>query len=215
MNLFEQFLQWVTYAQCVGDRWNILGVLWLAALVTMSMRRFAIHYDKSGIFPKPSTKSKQDLWYFSLMIFGFLSTMLLQMMVDDFITTPINLAFGSWALLAPHLGEFSFLKLLAFKWDVYALIIVYSMVFYLTKLWRFYQFTRGSAFWLILTVSFQIFLGSQHVFYFLNLSGWERIYTFWISYPWFRIFTGFLGASIIKKPRGYSSPYIPLTEASV
>lgn len=202
MNLFEQILLWFTYAECLGNKWNILGVFWLTALVFMSMKRFEHHFDKSGIYPKPSTKSKQDLWYFSLLIFGFLSTMLLQMMIDDFITTPINLVFGSWELLVPHLGEFSFLKLLAFKWDVYALILCYSLVFYLTKVWRFYQFTKASAFWLILTVSLQIFLGSQHIFYFLNLTGYNRIYTFWISYPWFRILTGFLGASIIKKPGG-------------
>jgi hypothetical protein len=186
------------------------------ALIVMSMRRFEIHFQNSGIFPKPSSKSKQDLWYFSLMIFAFLSTMLLQMMVDDFITTPINVAFGSWDLLAPQFGQFSFLKLFLFKWDVYALIVCYSLIFYLTKVWRFYQFTKASAFWLICTVSLQVLLGSQHVFYFLDLTGYDRIYTFWISYPWFRIFTGFLGASIIKKPGGsHCSPYIPLTEASV
>ncbi len=209
MNPLEQFLLWVTYANLYdgskmgymgpGVRWNILGVLWLIALTAFTAKRFSTHFN-NGFFPQPENRMRALLWAFAVLLFGFLATFLIQMMMDDFITDPINLSFGSWIYLAKGRGDFSVLKFINFKWDVYMLIFIFSLVSYLTGIWRFYQFTKTSLFWLSATVVFQLILGSQHIFYFLALSGYERLTTFWVSYPWFRILTGFFGASIIKKP---------------
>lgn len=199
MNLLEQLLLWISYFNLGGSKWNILGILWLGALMWMSYKRFHGHFQK-GFFPQPGHNPRSKIWVGCVIAFAFTSTFLLQMMVDDFITTPINLAFGSWYLIAPHLGPFTFLKLLEFKVDVYLGIMLYSVAFYMTSLWRFYHFTKWSMLWLSLTLILQVFLASQHIFYFLDLTGYDRIYAFWMSYPWFRIFTGLLGASLIKKP---------------
>jgi hypothetical protein len=135
-----------------------------------------------------------------VLIFAFIGVFLFQILVDDFITVPINLAFGSWSLLAPHMGTWALWKLVAFKWDNYAMVILFSLVFYVTGVWKFFHFTASSLFWLSVTLLFQLMLGSLHIWYFLGLSGYDRLTVFWVSYPWFRIFTGFLAASLIKKP---------------
>lgn len=211
MNWLEQFLLWISYANLydsnkanymgLGVRWNILGVLWMLILIGFTAKRFSGHF-KNGFFPKPKQNLNSYLWMMALLIFAFVSVFLLQMMVDDFITDPINLCFGSWKYLAPGRGAFSILKFINFKWDVYLLIVIYSLVFAATGIWRLYQFTKTSFFWLSITVIFQVALGYYHVFYFLDLTGYSRLMTFWVSYPWFRIFTGFLAASLIKKPGG-------------
>jgi hypothetical protein len=211
LNLLEQFLQWITYANLydsnrlnylgTGVRWNILGVFWLLILVAFTAKRFSGHFN-NGFFPKPAHNPRSYLWMIAVFLFAFVVTFLLQMMIDDFITDPINLCFGSWKYLAPGRGEFSILKFISFKWDVYLLIGIYSIVLAITGIWRLYQFTKTSLFWLSVTVIFQVALGYYHVFYFLDLTGYARLMTFWLSYPWFRIFTGFLGISLIKKPGG-------------
>lgn len=209
MNWLEQFLLWITYANLydsnranymgTGIRWNILGVFWMLILIAFTAKRFSGHFN-NGFFPKPLQNPRSHLWNLALLLFAFASTFLLQMMVDDFITDPINLCFGSWKYLAQGRGEFAILKFVNFKWDVYLVIFIYALTFSLFGIWRFYQFTKISLLCLSITVVFQILLGYYHVFYFLDLTGYARLITFWVSYPWFRIFTGFLGASIIKKP---------------
>jgi len=198
--LAQNFLLYITYMNLGGNKWNIFGVLWLLALMAFYCKRFYGHFNLNNFFPKPEKNPRSLYWRGALILFSFTAVFLVQMVVDDFITTPINLAFGSWDLLAPHLGEFSFYKLFMFKVDVYLLILLYATIFAVLRIWQFYHFTRYSALWLSLTILLQILLGSQHIFYFLNLEGSERLITFWISYPWFRIFTGLFAASIIKEP---------------
>jgi hypothetical protein len=202
LNLIEQFLLWITYLNFGGNKWNIFGVLWLLALMAFTYKRFYAHFNLNNFFPKPAHNPRSIYWRGALILFSFTAVFLIQMIVDDFITTPINLAFGSWNLLAPHLGGFSPFKMFMFKVDVYLLMLLYAVIFGVLRIWQFYHFTKYSAVWLSLTVLFQIFLGSQHVFYFLDLTGYERLITFWVSYPWFRILTGLFAASIIKKPEG-------------
>lgn len=203
MGIIEQLLQWFTYVELWpgGKAANLFGVLWLIALTFVASRRFSWHFSELG-WGKPSKLPKRALWIFAIILFGFLSTFLLQIITDEFISVPMGLVFGSWNLLAPHLGAFSLWKLIQFKWDSYLLILVYSSVFYVSGVWKFYHFTKESLIWLIVLLGFTFFLNSQGIIYFLNLSGWARIRNFWLSYPEWRIITGFLGASIIKKPGG-------------
>lgn len=204
MSWLDQLLQGITYMNLGENKWNILGVFWLISLCIFYYIRFKKHFT-NGYLPRPAgnphhNRKRIIAWHFVIILFAFGIVYLLQMMLDDFITTPINLVFGSWSLLTPHMGSFSFLKLIAFKWDVYCSIIIYSLFFTFFKIWRFFRFTKYSTLLLTITVVFQFILASNHVFYFLDLSGSERIFTYWVSYPWFRILTGLFCASIMKKP---------------
>lgn len=199
MDWLYQFLLWVTYQELWnGHSANILGAFWLIALMIMAARRLSWHCSNIG-WAQPSHGYKRVLWLFAVLLFGFLFAFLFQIVTDEFVTVPLSLAFGGWSLMVPTLGPFTIWKLIVFKWDSYMLILVYSSVFFLSGVWKFCHFTKKSLIWLIAIIVFASFIYGMGIFYFLNLSGWARIRAFWVSYPPWRILTGFLGASIIKK----------------
>lgn len=180
---------------------NIVGVIWAVALIFLAGRRFSWHFTEAG-WKKPAPGARSYLWIFAMVLFGIVAVFMFQILSDDFITVPISLAFGSWKVLVPGRGDFSFLKLIAFKWDNYAVLAVFSSVFYISGVWKFYHFTKQSLFWLSVTVAFVVLVSSLHIFTFMQLSGYARLTAFWSTYPLFRIYTGFMFASIIKKPGG-------------
>jgi hypothetical protein len=182
---------------------NILGVLWAAALIILAARRFSWHFTEAG-WPMPSARARKYLWILAMILFAVIAVFMFQILTDDLITVPISLAFGSWKVLVPGRGDFSLWKLILFKWDNYAVLAITGSVFFLCGVWKFYQFTKASLVWLSLTVSLVILVSSFHVFTFLQLSGEARLTAFWLTYPSFRIISGFLLASMIKKPGGSS-----------
>jgi len=135
------------------------------------------------------------LFLAAYMIFFF------QMVLDDFITSPINLLFGSWELRASVFGEFSMWNWLMTKWDVYTMITLFFLVFSTKQLWQFFRFTKQSVVWLILIIGFSLVIANTHWWTHLRYDGWMRIQVFWLSYPQFRILTGFFVASLIKPLR--------------
>jgi hypothetical protein len=201
LSLLRQFLLDVTYGNLWpgGLRMNILGVLWAAALIIVAARRFSWQFSSVQDWPRPAGRFRGYLWVVAIVLFAIIAVFLFQIIVDDFITVPIQLAFGSWSILVPGRGGFTLLKLIAFKWDNYSVVILISALFYLCGIWRFCHFTKASLFWLSVTVAFVAVQSYYHVFSFMQLSGDARITAFWIGYPWFRIITGFLFASLIKK----------------
>jgi hypothetical protein len=203
LNWIEQLLLWITYFNVYpgGLRMNILGVFWAVALIYLAARRFSWHFTDAG-WERPAARARKYLWIFAMVLFGIIAVFMFQIVTDDFITVPISLAFGSWKVLVPGRGEFSLLKLIAFKWDNYAVLAVTASLFYISGVLKFYHFTKVSLFWLSLTVGSVVIVSMFHVFSFMQLSGYERLTAFWFTYPWFRIFTGFMFSSIIKKPGG-------------
>jgi hypothetical protein len=202
LNWIYRFLLDITYAELWPNHHtaNILGLLWLIALMTFAYWCFSWHFQNSG-WPQPSHGSKRILWVVAIVGFAFVFTFLLQIVTDELIVVPFGIAYGSWNLLSAQLGSFTIWKLIGFKWDSYMLIIVYSGLLFLSGAWKFLHFTKQTLFWLIVIVAFSFWLNSSaHIFYFLNLTGWARIRAFYLSYPVWRILIGFLGASIIKKP---------------
>jgi hypothetical protein len=194
---------WLTYQELLnGQSANMVGFFWMIALVIVGSRRFAWHFQNNG-WPQPSHGIKRILWILAVILFAFLFVFLLQVITDEFLTVPIALAFGSWVLMPPSMGAFTIWKLIAFKWYSYLLIAVYGSIFYLSGCWRFCHFTKKSLIWLISVMCYSIFIDANHIFYFLNLSGWTRFRAFYITYPPWRVLLGFFGASLIKK-RGVS-----------
>lgn len=208
MNLLEQLLLWLSYQNFIGGHSaNILGVIWLISLMALCYQRFSKHFNLNNYYPQPPSKLigsrnwRSYVWILIVLIFSFLVVFLMQMMFDDFVTTPIGILSGSWSLLAPVMGPFTFWKLLAFKWDVYAMISVYVAFLTLTKIWQFFHFTKVSAFLLILIIIYHVIvMGGLHLYYFLDLSGMARVVAYSITYPPFRVISAFFVASIIKKP---------------
>lgn len=205
MNVLESFLYGVASFEVLGNKANILGFFWLIALTIVAYKRFHVYFE-NGYYPKPKgNRWKGIMWVLVLVLISWSCAWLTQLLMDDAITTPISIVFGSWKLLSVHVGEFSFLKLFLFKWDVYALIFVHIFFFSVIRLWRFFQFTKWSALCLTSAIVFQVIVSSfgifgSHIWY----EGWDRITIFWLTYPEFRIITGFFFASIIRKPKVYA-----------
>lgn len=204
MNWLEQFLLWITYLNVYpgSQKMNILGVFWLISLMFIAVKRFSWQFTNIQDWKKPEEKSRGYLWTFAILLFTFIAVFMWQIIIDDLITVPINLAFGSWPVMVPGRGAFSIEKLFIFKWDNYAYLAISGSLFYLAGIWKMYHFTKASLIWLSITIVDVVLLASMHVFIFITLSGYDRLFAFWVSYPWFRIFTGFLLASMIKKPGG-------------
>lgn len=202
MSWVEQLLLWITYVNLYPgtQKMNILGLFWFISLMFVAVKRFSWQLTNVQEWKKPAGKGKRYLWIFAVLLFAFIAVFMWQIIIDDLITVPINLAFGSWTVMVPGRGAFSIEKLFIFKWDNYSYLLITGLLFYLAGIWKMYHFTKASLVWLSITILDVIMLASMHVFIFITLSGYDRLFAFWVSYPWFRIFTGFLFVSMIKKP---------------
>jgi hypothetical protein len=176
---------------------NILGMIWLFALIGLACFRFNFGIGK--IWPK--LIQRKWLRYFVVFFLAFGSIYFFQILIDDLITSPIDLAFGSWSLLQPMFGAFTLWKWFEFKVDVYLNMALYVTFFSLGNLWGLFTFTKKSAFWLILLIAFQVFLAVQHNYNFRFLTGDAKFWAYWLSYPEFRIISGLFVASILRKQR--------------
>ena len=201
MNAIESLLYGIASFEVLGNKANILGFIWLLALWFVAYKRFRGHFAK-GYFPQPQQSYKRFLWVFAVLLISFGSVFLLQLLMDDAVTTPISIAFGSWDKLMRDKGDFTLLRLFNFKWDVYGLIFSYLFFFTAARLWQFFQFTKSSLLCLVGVIVFQVAVSGMqifgsHMFY----DGWQRIWIFWLTYPEYRILSGLLFSSILKKPR--------------
>jgi len=210
MNWFEAFLSFVANFQLLGNHANIVGFLWLLILTVFMYSRFkglfrncySLRCSTCNFSRLCCPNSKRNMaWHFVILFLSAYIIFFFQMILDDTITTPINLLFGSWEMRAPVLGSFSLYNLLLTKWDVYAMILIYALVFYVKGLHQFFHFTKYSMFWLILVVAFSLVIASTHWWNHLRFDGWMRTQVFWLSYPEFRVLTGFFVASLIKKQK--------------
>jgi hypothetical protein len=193
MNPIEWLFWNIPSMEILGNAANILGLFWLLALMFIAYRRI-----------RPTIREKDKRWKAALLclMLSFYIVFFFQMLLDDTITTPINLLFGAWEIRAPALGEFTIMKLLMTKFDVYGMIAGMVLVFYIGGIWKFLHITWKSAFWLTLVLLFSLAVAQTHWWLHLRFEGWMRVQVFWLSYPEFRILTGFLVESLIKKPEG-------------
>jgi len=209
MNWLEGFLLWIANFQIFGNHANIIGFLWLLVLTTFIYSRFKGLFKKcyslrcgtcnfSRICCPNSNRNK--VWHFTILSLSAYITFFFQMLLDDTITTPINLIFGSWELRQPVLGAFSVYNLWLTKFDVYLMIMLFALVFWVKGFHQFFHFTKYSIFWLSLVLFFSIIIAQTHWWTHLRFEGDMRILVFWLSYPEFRVLTGFFVASLIKKP---------------
>lgn len=208
MNWLQEFLLFVANFQILGNHANILGFFWLISLSLFMYSQFK-NLFRSCYSLRCSTcnfsrlccprTNRRKAWHFIIFFLSGYIVFFFQMILDDTITTPINLLFGSWEMREPVLGSFSMFNLLATKWDVYAMILLFALVFYAKGLWRFFHFNKTSLFWLILVVVFSVAVAQTHWWSHLRFEGWMRAEVFWFSYPEFRILTGFFVASLVRK----------------
>jgi len=189
---------WIANADLLHNSLNIMGLIWFVVLILLASKWFDA--EIGNVWPK-LIKQRKLFRYFILLLLAFGSIFFMQILIDDLITTPIDLVFGSWILMQPTIGAFTFLKLWYFKYPVYLNMALYTTFFSLFGFWRLFCFTKKSAFWLILLIAFQVFLASQHNFDFRSLTGTAKTIAFWDSYPEFRIISGFFVASVLKKRR--------------
>lgn len=190
------FLKWISYFQLTGNNSNIIGFFWLIALTIFGYVRLQKHFEQNNYFPKP-TGFRVKLWFLIPLLFSFLWVFLMQLLIDDGITTPVSLMFGGWSLLKND--PFTLVKLWAHKSDVYLDITVLLILFTWFGIWKFFRFTKKSFFWLILIIAFQVIVSSQHLFNYAIVTGDAHVWVFWLTYPEFRSLSGFFSASLLKK----------------
>jgi hypothetical protein len=193
------FLTWMFYLiprlDFLGDHANFIGFLWLLSLVIVFFKRI-----RKPEFPLMSRKQMIPL------VRAFLIAWLFQIGIDEVITMPLNLLSGSWIMMQPGWGNFTLLKLIDFKADVYFQIIavVYSLLIS-GAFQKHYQFTRKSLFWFSTILLMQLVLSFHlHWWNYRTFPDPKYSIVFWSSYPEFRVLSGFFAVSIIKKPRAKS-----------
>lgn len=175
---------------------NVLGLLWFLVLIGIVFKGFRPQFREK--FPR---KYGTFLWYFALFLISFCTVFLMQMVIDDLIQTPIDLLFGSWQLKIAQMGAFSLFKLLILKWDVYSMIFTYWLAFSVIGVWHFFHFSKKSALFLAICIAWVVLIAQTHYWSHLRFEGWMRIQVYWLTYPEFRILTGFFIASIVKKQK--------------
>ena len=195
-----QFLSLIANAELYSNHLNIIGAIWAVTLTLFLYFRFKVNFQSYNVFPmQTKTRWHKALWFVIVFLFAIAVTLLMQYMIDDFITTPISLLFGSWSEL--NRGSFTFIKLLTFKWDVYASIIVFSLFFYMCGVWRLFKFTGISAVLLLMSICLTLTIASNHIWDYTAYSGTLRTEIFWLTYPEFRALTALFVISIVKQPR--------------
>lgn len=199
MDWLYQILLWLANAEIFNGSSNILGLIWLLLLMWIMYNRFKPQFRE--MFPK---KYETKLWYFALILITFCTVFLMQMMIDDLIQTPIDLIFGSWQLKAAQMGAFSLYNLLLLKWDVYSMILIYSLGFSTIGVWHFFHFDKKSGILLAAVILWIAMVAQTHYWSHLRFDGWMRIQVYWLTYPEFRILTGFFIGTIVKKKKGIS-----------
>ena len=182
---------------------NILGALWLLILMVLTYMRLKPQFSSS--LPKPKGHKKL-IWFFCLVALSYTYIFLMQQILSEVLEWNIFLAFGSWSLVESYVGPLSLLKVLNNRAEMYISIILICFVFTYYGFWRLFHFTKESAFWLLATIALLVLLGSQHNYNFRVLQGYDRMIAFWLSYPEFRILTGFFVASTLKKKVTDSTP---------
>ena len=183
---------WIANMDFMNNSLNILGMIWLVALIFLACQRFNIEIENlGGIWPKLQRQRKL-VRAAILFVLAFGTIYFFQILIDDLITTPIDLGFGSWILLQPWLGPFTIWKLFMFKVNVYLNMLLYFFFFSVCGLWPLLKFNRKSAFWLCLLIAFQLVLSIQHNYNFRSLMGAAKTFSFWESYPEFRIILAYL-----------------------
>ncbi len=193
---YLEILSFIAKFDLKGNAINILGVFWVLALMIVAFKSFKTQLPHYLLEPKAQRKVTLT---FSVLAISFVYIFLMQQCLDDLLTIPIQLLFGSWRMVETQLGSLTLFALLDYRWEIYISIITISIVFSYYGFWKLFHFTKESAFWLSATIIFQIFLASQHNFNFRELQGYDRMVAYWVSYPEFRILSGFFVASTFKK----------------
>jgi len=192
LHALQWFWQWLPRAYIFGDHANLVGLIWLSVLFYL----FYFRYRDSGVYRgwrilMPITKA-------------FLTAWLFQIGIDEFITMPLNLASGSWSLIQPSVGQFSFYLLVRFKLDVYTQIVIVVWSLLITDCFSHFQLTKNSLFWLSTVLVMQCFLSfGLHWWNYRNLAEPMYNFVFWASYPLFRVLTGFFASATIKKAEDF------------
>lgn len=193
MNLYD-LLDWFAHAELLGNRYNILAVAWALILTFTIYKRIK---GMNPLFKKELTGFKRSAIAFGV---AGMTVYFLQLLIDDFITTPIDTAFGSWSLMVGY-GNFTLMKILLFKADIYLMIVLLFLGFTMLDLWQMFHWTRWSTIALVSLIGFQIVLAYAHYWNQWQYSGVEMVKEYWLSYPEFRVLSGLFVASIIRKSK--------------
>jgi ubiquinone/menaquinone biosynthesis C-methylase UbiE len=183
-----------------GKEVNVIGTLWTAALTLFAYRRFKRFFE-NGFLPKPNDKTKQKIWHLLPLLYGFVSVVWIQILLDVGVVTLIAVCFGRWVEVIQAWQPLTLLNFVkAYSFTILSFIII-SFLFTFQEFWKFFHFTKltiislisFATFYIIIMATFQIWIYQQ-------LADPLRTTFFWTMYPELRILWALVFVSIIKKP---------------
>ena len=208
MNILEQIAFWIINLNLIGDHGHIIGFLWLIALIITFFKRLKDLVP--GKHDQP-TRWKSILSYRKVAAISFSIAWFIQVMVDECITFLFNLASGAWSMIEFQKGAFTIEKLFWMKADSYFQIALFFFVFTIANVWQYFHVTKRTLFWLSLVMLYQGILAYLHIWNHHAYTGTPLILVFFLTYPEFRILTGFLGSNLVKKPEQTQNSQIEKT----